>query len=244
MDRRAVRVAAVVALVVGLAAPAVAHAADRQKPSANELWRAYPLKPTVTATASAASTRAAATATPRAAHPAAGSAHGTSWLPFGLLALAGAAGVWLWLRFRRRRAAAPAEPAAAPAPAATLWRRRSAPPSARRPREPAWPWPEGLDDAWRCEIGLAPAALSARVEAVVHEPGGGSRTLLAASPAGPGGPTWQSSEALDEAVAALAAELEAHGWEPVAGGRPHTRRLCWPHAGDPFARAEEAAWTA
>jgi hypothetical protein len=241
-DRRALRVAAVVAIAVTLAAPAAAHAADREKPSANELWRAYPLKPTVTATASAAST----TAAPRRAMrpPAARDSSGMSWLPIGLLVLAAGAGAAVWLGVRRRARAAPAEaagPAGAAAPAGTLWRRRVAP---RAPRERAWPWPAELDDAWRCEIGLAPAALSGRVEAVVHAPGGGSRTVLAASPAAPGGPDWQSSAALDEAVAALAAELEAHGWEPVAGGRPHTRRLCWPHDGDPFARAEEAAWTA
>ena len=250
MDRRAVRVAAVVALVVTLAAPAAARAADRHKPSANELWRAYPLQPTVTATASAASTTAAATATPRrqgrAARPATPQ-HRTSWLPIGLLALALAAAAAVWLRARRRTRevpAAPSGPVAPPASPAALWRRRAALPAARRPRERAWPWPAGLDDAWRCEIGLAPTALSARVEAVIYEPGGGTRTVVAASPTGPGGPDWQSSEALDEAVAALAAELEAHGWETVIGGRPHTRRLCWPHDGDPFARAEEAAWTA
>jgi hypothetical protein len=101
-----------------------------------------------------------------------------------------------------------------------------------------------VDGRWRCEIGLAAAALSAQVQAVVHEPGGGSRTVLAASPTGPGGPDWQSSESLDEAIAALAAELEARGWETVTGGRPHTRRLCWPHEGDPFARPREALWMA
>jgi hypothetical protein len=248
LDRRAARVAAGVAIVVALATPAAAHAGDRPRPSANELWRVYPLKPTVTATASAAGTAATATATPlrskRAARPPARHTRRTSWLPIGLLALALAAAAAVWLRARRRTRGAPAGPVAPPAPAATLWRRRPAPPAARRPRERAWPWPIGLDDAWRCEIGLDPAALSARVEAVIYRPGGGSRTLLAASPTGPGGPDWQSSEALDEAVAALAAELEAHGWEAVAGGRPHTRRLCWPHDGDPFARAEEAVWTA
>jgi hypothetical protein len=244
-----VRVAVLVAIVVALAAPASARAGDRHKPSANELWRAYPLDPTVTAAASAAHPTATPTptATPRPAPRPAAARHsgGTPWLPIGLAALALAAVAALALRRRtREEPPAPARPAETPAPAATLWRRRSSPPRVRAPREREWPWPDGLDTAWRCEIGLAPAALSGQVEAVVHEPGGGSRTVLAASPAGPGGPDWQSSEALDEAVAALAAELEAHGWEPVAGARPHTRRLCWPHEGDPFARAEEAAWTA
>jgi hypothetical protein len=256
LDRRALRVAAGVAIVVALAAPPVARATDHPRPSARELWRTYPLSPTAKATASAAK----ATATPRrrAAPPSAAPRPGrTSWLPVGLVALAIAAAAVVWARRRRparpETAAAPVArpPEAGAAATAALWRRRpdgSTPVLSWSPRKPPrvreWPWPADVDGRWRCEIALAPAALSAQVEAVVHAPGEAARTVLAASPAGPGGPDWQSSEALDEAVAALAEELEAHGWAPVAGGRPHTRRLCWPHAGDPFARAREAAWTA
>jgi hypothetical protein len=228
LDRRAARVAGVMIAVV-LAGPSVAHAG--QRPSAQELWRSYPLEPTPTASASAA--HPTPTPTPRAARPpAARHSGGAPWLPIGLVALAlGAAAA---VALRRRRPGAPA-PAPAPPP-----RRRVTPPPP--PRE--FPWPGDIDGLWRCEVALAPAALSTQVEAVAREPGGGARTVLVATPSGPGGADWQSSEALDEAIAALAAELEARGWEPVAGGPPHARRLCWRHAGDPFARAEEAAWTA
>lgn len=252
LDRRALRVAAGVAMVVALAAPPAAHAAGHPRPNARELWQTYPLSPTVSATAGAAK----ATATPRrraAPPPAAPRPGRTSWLPVGVVAVALAGAAAVWARRRRRDHVetptpdAPA-PAARPAFAATLWRRQPAGPATRSPRKrppaPEWAWPAGADEGWRCEIALAPAALSARVEAVVRAPGEAARTVLAASPTGPGGPDWQSSEALDETVAALAAELEAHGWAPVAGGPPHTRRLCWPHAGDPFARNREAAWTA
>jgi hypothetical protein len=242
------RVAVLVALVAALAVPPVAPAADKQKPSARELWQTYPLHPSPTAAGSAA--QPSATGAPRrpARAPARHHSSSASWLPLAVLAVACAAAIGLWRR-RRTRAPAPAPVQAAPAArrfaAAPLWGSRRAEAAAARPAAvPEWPWPDDLAGRWRCEIGLAPAALSSQVQAVAHDPAGEPRTVLTASPAGPGGPDWQSSDALDEAIAALAGELEAHGWEPVAGGRPHTRRLYWPHEGDPFARAQEAAWTA
>jgi hypothetical protein len=60
---------------------------------------------------------------------------------------------------------------------------------------------------------------------------------------GPAGGDWQSAAPLERAVNALAARLEAEGWEAVeGGGDPHTRRFCWRRDGDPHTRLEESAW--
>jgi hypothetical protein len=232
LDRRGVCVVVGLGIAAVFAGSPIARAGERPRPSAQELWRAYPLTATATATA-ASGVRPTATAAMRGTRSQAATGSGeVPWVPIVLAAIACAAVGGVVARRRR-----PAEAAATTAPPSAP----SPPPAAEQP--PQWPWPDGVEALWRCEIALAPAALSRQVQAVVLPPDGGSRPVLTATPEGRA-EDWQSSEALDEVVAALAAELEAHGWEPVPGGRPHTRRLCWRHEGEPFARAREAAWSA
>jgi hypothetical protein len=236
------RVAVATALLALTTAPS-AYAG--QKPNGQELWRAYPLKPKASATA--ATPTASAARTPARA-PANGGGDG-SWAPIALagLAAAAAAGAAATLA-RRRRARAVAEPApaaAAPSPrftAHTAERLRAAV-DIRLARE--WPWPADSEGLWRCEIGPDPGALSARFRAIVHSPDDEPPRVLAVSATGPAGRDWQSAEPLEQAVNALAAQLEADGWDPVeSGGDPHTRRFCWRREGAPHGRLRETAWSA
>src|ERR687885_547750 len=87
-DCRATRAVLAVAIVVALAAPASAPAADRGKPSARELWQTYPLKATPTSSASAtvqppAKANRSTPARPRAAE----SSGGAPWVPIVLVVL-------------------------------------------------------------------------------------------------------------------------------------------------------------
>jgi hypothetical protein len=296
------RVAVATALVALAAAPP-ADAAGGGKPTGHELWRAYPLAATASATASQSATGGAArggtprrAATPSPAPDRRGG--GAPWLPIGLVILAAAAAAGLALRRRRAPdATAPAETAAsAPAsavpvpqagartgrfrPRAPAERSRRFTPSARPPARPAdrpahrfepsspgpvrdartaerlraavdmqrgreWPWPEGSDGLWRCEIGPDQAALSARFRAVLHPPDGEPPRVLGVSSAGPASGDWQSAAPLEQAVNGLAAQLVADGWEPVEGtGDAYTRRFCWRHDAAPHVHLEETAWSA
>jgi hypothetical protein len=108
-----------------------------------------------------------------------------------------------------------------------------------------WPWPEGSEGLWRCEIGPDQAALSARFRAVLHPPDGEPPRVLAVSSAGTARGDWQSAAPIEQAVNGLAAQLVADGWEPVEGtGDPHTRRFCWRHDRAPHVHLQETAWSA
>jgi hypothetical protein len=262
--------AAVAAVCFALAAAPAGADQNKPKPSAGELLREYPLEPTATATAARTPTRAAATATPaRAAAPAAANdGGGVPLLPIALAVLAagGVAGGVFLARRRRRADLAPAPPAAAAAgssppatpasrPAAAQRLRDAAGPApdrtAERLRDAAamrrarqWPWPAGSEDLWRCEIAPDTASLSAHFRAVVHPPGGAPPIVIAESTAGPAGAAdWQSAAPLEQAVDALARQLETRGWQPVEGGAdPQVRRFC--RSTPPRIHTEETAWTA
>jgi hypothetical protein len=108
-----------------------------------------------------------------------------------------------------------------------------------------WPWPEGSEGLWRCEIGPDKAALSARFRAVLHPPDGEPPRVLAVSSAGSAAGDWQSAAPIEQAVNGLAAQLVADGWEPVPGtGDPSTRRFCWRHDRAPHVHLQETAWSA
>jgi hypothetical protein len=233
----AVRAALAVVLFAFTALPAVAQADQKKpKPSADELLQAYPLEPTATATAA----HATATATPRAtATPAPSGGGGAPVLPIALaLLVAGAAG-GVVLMVRRRPRPAPA--VVAPAPNRAAERLRDAV-DISRSRE--WPWPAGAEDLWRCEVSPDAASLSAQFRAVVHPPGGAPPVVIAESTAAPANAgDWQSAAPLEQAVAALARQLEAQGWEPIDTGRdPQVRRFC--RRTRPHLETQEAAWTA
>jgi hypothetical protein len=262
--------AALTAICFALAAAPAGADQQKPKPSASELLQAYPLEPTATATAATATpTRAAATATAAragaTAAPAAadGDGGGVPLLPIAIAVLAaGGAGALLVARRRRRGPVAPAPPVAAaaasppatrpaaaqrlrdaagPAPDRTTERLRDAA-AMRRARE--WPWPAGSEELWRCEIAPDAASLSAHFRAVVHPPGGAAPIVIAESTAGPASAgDWQSAGPLEQAVDALARDLEARGWQPVqGGGDSQVRRFC--RSTPPEMHTEETAWTA
>src|SRR3954471_14936196 len=226
--------AAVLALV---AAPSASAGRGHPTPSGEELWQAYPLNPSPTATTASATPTVSPAPTAAPARRPAPADDGPPLLPIGLAILAAGAAAAGALAIRRRRAptpppAKPAPVAVAPHPENRNAERLRAAVDIRLGRE--WPWPAGSEQLWRCEIAPESAALSARFRAIVHPPGGGEPSVIAASATAGAAPDWQSAAPLERAVAELAATLEADGWEPVAaGGDAQVRRFCWHGDGAP-----------
>jgi hypothetical protein len=185
---------------VALLAAQPAFAGDqRAKPSADELWRIYPLYPTV----SPAPPRPGAPAADRerrdvarvpAARPASGGGRTVLIVVLGVLAAAIALGVRL--RLKRTGSAGPgvAPPCAAGSLGRSQWWRSAVVEASRGAGErpagtrrlqaavdtPAGrfgrvvqqpPWPQGTQGRWRCEITLNAEPLSSRVQAVAYPPG-------------------------------------------------------------------------
>jgi hypothetical protein len=255
-------------LSVGLLAAQPALAGDgTPTPSADELWRTYPLHPTVSPTP----TRAGDAAAPAAGHDRGNSARlpaarsesrgeRSMLLLLILPLLAAAIAFGSRARRRRRRAAHPgaAPPRGVPARSLSVWsgpggeRPARAPPAGEAVDAPTErfgritqhpPWPKDTEDRWRCELTLNADPLSSRFQAIAYPPGGGRGSAIGTSPASTpkfaNETDWQSPERLELAVQTLASALVTEGWEPVGEGAGwYARRFCWPREEPPPQRVE------
>ena len=231
-------------LVLGV--PAGAAGQQGGAPSANELWRHYPLAPKGSAAAATASTAprpaaaapTPAVATPRPARDDGGSSSAALLGALTLLILTATA----FLALQRRRARAPGtEPAQQtprrrPAGAVSLFYDppedvpvTDAEPPPRTPREPEATRPPDPDVPWTAEIGWERAPGRCRFVVVAAIGEYDEREPLARS-AWLGWPPSARSpvSALAEAVAELEQALLGAGWEPLHRGDAwYAKRFSW-----------------
>jgi hypothetical protein len=213
------RGASLALVLTGLLLPAPAAAAGHRHPSADELWRDYPLAPATDASPTPAPSPTVAAGVPAAPAPSpAAAAHprvtaarppapgdrsggGLLWVPFAVGAIAVAGGALL-VALRSRL----------PAPLAH-------PPSLREPPDPARPWEAAIE--WRGTPDGARFCIVAR--------SGGASVVLAESEAVPWPPRSEDAvRGLAGAPDALVAAFVAAGWTPLpAGDAWYARRLAW-----------------
>jgi hypothetical protein len=231
-------------------APPVSVAAQGQpKPSARELWEAYPLERESRTGRERADESEAfppsaeppqATATPVGSRTRAPERPADSGAPAPLLLGVGAAAAvalaaWLWTRRRRSAGAAvgaappgrppdaSAQPPAAPGP----------PVQARLLPEPPpdpTPWlPPDTSRAWRAEIEWNHAADASTFRVVARAPDGPSAAVIGESRPLEWPPSSaEAARALPHAVYALGDSLTRAGWRPIAPGEQwHAKRFAW-----------------
>ena len=210
------RLALVAVLCLALPLPAAAAQQRTPTPSADELWRSYPLAPSATP---AASPHAAAP--PARSKPATPSTRRSSTpvLPLAVVGVLIALGVLALPELRRRRSGA-ARPAPPPAPA----------PSRRHERLQALAPPDP-HRGWTAVIEWHEADRRFRVLArhTAADPG----AVLAESrplPWPPGDPA--AVQTLTEAAERLECALQASGWRALPPGREwYAKRFAWEAAG-------------
>jgi hypothetical protein len=233
-------------------APTAALAQDGDPaPSAEELWREYPLEATP-------EVRPRRTAQPTSSAPAVGArpsgesgGAGTVLLIAAGIAAAGAAGAAgaALARARRREKAAPAGATLLPGPGVRVLR-PSAPDAAAavrsdrpRPLVLGAPTDRALD--WRAEIEWRHARDGSRFRITASTPASSERIavgesqLLAWPPTGP-----DAVQALRRAVDELQSAAVAAGWRPVqAGPAWYAKRFVWQGVGSPPGPGEARAGT-
>ena len=255
---RLLRIATLVLCAAAVAPPGAGAQSQRgDEPTAEHLWKAYPLDdgtPPPVPTRSA--TPASAPARDRSAEPAPeddGGGDGVA-LPALLAVAAVAAGGATLLRRRARARPGPAAPPAdapagpqrrvPPAPPVPLLPREARmtptgrfrrPPSSPRPPEPLSPWE--ADVRWEEQAG------SGRFRAVACSPDGEEAELLRSDPiAWP--PSAGGAKALAEAVDAIEETLLEAGWQPRPKGEAwYARRYAWAPEPPPAPAARPAPAT-
>jgi hypothetical protein len=254
--RRLAAAATLVALVAGLAHEASVATAAGQKPSPQELWNAYPLKP---GSAQSEPPDPAPTPTPAPTRAASGAASGLT--PRGregelevatvIVAAAIACGLGfatMSLLLRRRTMSQRPAVATAASPSAAAPAR---PPRKRQPDPaPAAParmqdvvldrgerfarrqaWPKDAAQLWRCEIEWKAGYRNSAFRAMARAPGAGKRSAIGEAPA----LSWMlmadpepPTPELANRVGALMAALASAGWEHIGcGERWYSQRFIW-----------------
>jgi hypothetical protein len=227
---RVARRTALGALIVCALAAAPADAASPNatpSPSADELWRSYPLQSSPEPTRAPGGTRP--TATPVSARQAdddGGLSSVTLALQIAALLGAGLA-LSLWYRHHRTRppAAAPEGPPAVPlAP--------PVPPPLPPPR-PAFAPPDP-HTAWTAEIAWTEDGTRARFRAIAHQGTEREVTLAESDPVQWPPTTPEAVAAVSAAAESLTERLTGAGWRTLAlGDTWYARRFAWDPAGEP-----------
>jgi len=202
--------ALVAVLCLALPLPAAAAEPRKPAPSADELWRSYPLDPSP---APVASPRAAAPPVRSTPAPPSTRRSSTPLVPLALIGVLLALGVLALPELRRRRSGAP-PPA---------WRGRYERLRALAPPDPHRGWTAVIEwhEAERC--------FRVRAQHSAGDPG----AVLAESPPLPWPPADPAAvQALTEAAERLEDALQASGWRALAPGSEwYAKRFAWEASG-------------